>query len=302
MTATADDVISIGKELFLPDGKCCYGNEVDMSFGIANYQHEDLSEINNKGITQAFTLEKYLESSKLTRIRLYLTSKINTYYDSDDEQELNNSVFLPKNESSATLESIEERRRIVEEQDIAYESSLKIDQEKEAQKKQEITEKRDHLLKELKDAERKEKLRESRQARVPLEPAADSENCILVHVRHSSMGVIQRRFKHSDKVAAIYDWVGSLSDIPEHFELTDHALVLIAPSQPITVITSMLYMNESDSTPHIEEDVNFRGFGPIARNSEDDTIILDNVDLLCSSLLPHIDLPRNLLQDDDEER
>ena len=64
-------------------------------------------------------------------------------------------------------------------------------------------------------------------------------------------------------MACAYDWVGSLSLIPEQFQLLDYAGKLLLPSQPVTEVkNTTLYMREAMSTPSLEADeVTFLGFG-----------------------------------------
>ena len=64
-------------------------------------------------------------------------------------------------------------------------------------------------------------------------------------------------------MACVYDWVGSLSIVPEHFQLLDYAGRMLLPSQPVKEArNTTLYMSEAMSTPPLEdEEVTFLGFG-----------------------------------------
>lgn len=56
-------------------------------------------------------------------------------------------------------------------------------------------------------------------------------------------------------MACVYDWVGSLSIIPENFQLLDYAGRMLLPSQPVKQAeNTTLYMSEAMSTPHLEDE------------------------------------------------
>ena len=99
----------------------------------------------------AFTLQRYVEKCKMSRVRLYLTSKINIL---DDVSLLKPADHKPSSTSklerkecclngdetkSQTLSKLEERRKIISEQDAAYEEPLATDKAK-----------REKLMKEVK--------------------------------------------------------------------------------------------------------------------------------------------------------
>lgn len=64
-----------------------------------------------------------------------------------------------------------------------------------------------------------EALRVSRKNRVLHEPAAQKPR-VIVSVRHPFLGPIKRAFPSDCTLTALYDWVGSLSTVPEHFSLS----------------------------------------------------------------------------------
>ena len=57
-----------------------------------------------------------------------------------------------------------------------------------------------------------EQLREARKSRLLPEPSLQEDN-VIISVRHPEMGTIRRIFKSTDKMNAVYDWVGGLSTI-----------------------------------------------------------------------------------------
>ena len=89
------------------------------------------------------------------------------------------------------------------------------------------------------------------------------DTAVVVQVRHISLSILRRYFREWAHMACAYDWVGSLSLIPEQFQLLDYAGKLLLPSQPVTEVkNTTLYMREAMSTPSLEDDeVTFLGFG-----------------------------------------
>ena len=70
---------NIAKALFFPDGNSTFGPEKCFAFGLANFQHEDISRIKVSSHYVALTLQSSIEKYKMSRVRLFLTSKSNTF-------------------------------------------------------------------------------------------------------------------------------------------------------------------------------------------------------------------------------
>ena len=68
LDANAKDIIKKVKELFFPRGKSFHGDALDMTFELGRFNCNTIRD------TQ-FSLGKYIEENKLTRVRLYLLSK-----------------------------------------------------------------------------------------------------------------------------------------------------------------------------------------------------------------------------------
>ena len=86
-----------------------------------------------------------------------------------------------------------------------------------------------------------------------MEPS-DGEPSVHISVRHITMGVINRKFKDSEKLSAIYDWVGSMNDNPESFTLWGCTLPKLDPSLPIKIADKVLLsMTETNATPGYPE-------------------------------------------------
>ena len=109
------------------------------------------------------------------------------------------------------------------------------------------------------DEERQCKLQQARLLRTPQEPESA---CIAIQVRHLSLGIVKRNFHESQCMACVYDWVGSLSLTPEHFQLLDYAGKML-PSQPLQQAqNTTLYMTKVNLTPALDDgEVTFLGFG-----------------------------------------
>ena len=68
--ATADSIIEIGKELFFPGGISSFGSIDTMEFTLANYKEDTVSNVVVGGSVLPFTLQRYLNATKLPRARL----------------------------------------------------------------------------------------------------------------------------------------------------------------------------------------------------------------------------------------
>ena len=97
----------------------------------------------------------------------------------------------------------------------------------------------------------------------------------------------------------MYDWVGSLSTIPDQFVLSTHAQEL-DPSLPIlSVHRAMLYMIETEASPKFpEEDVQFLGYGLPSCDDNDTLLDSRNSVLDCTIETPSIQVPDTLLEED----
>lgn len=121
------------------------------------------------------------------------------------------------------------------------------------------------VLIQVQDVDRQNKLQQARLLRTPQEPKENEQSTsIEIKVQHVSLGIVTRNFCYSQCMACAYDWVGSLSLIPEHFQLFDYTGMMLLPSQAVKEAAhTTLYMTETMSTPPLEdhEEVTFLGFG-----------------------------------------
>ena len=210
-----------------------FNEEKEMTFGLADFQRETLKK-EEDGV--AFTVGNYAEKNGFkSRIRVYLTSQIietlhcDSDIESEDESErkpllkseTNTDVFPVVSVQSdddqvvetftSFIETNNERDILIQEQDQEYLESLRNDKKKDE-------ERRLLLEKELNDVERQESLRSIRESRLLPEPDV-SEDHVLVSVRHMTQGIITRAFYPGSSIIQLYDWVGSLHLVPEHYKL-----------------------------------------------------------------------------------
>ena len=268
------------------------------------------------GSVLPFTLQRYLNATKLPRARLYLASKLKQC---ESEEDSDDSLLQPMLDLTKTrghlpeedttfpecslvdhdqasnegkdvillpsVTSLKANRDLIAEQDKEYQDSLLADQKKEE-------ERREKLLSEIRDAEQQEQLRQARLHRVPDEPKTGS--MVLIQVRHVTLGVIKRKFSSNDKMLSVYDWVGSLSLLPPYFELSDFRGQVLRPEQSVVEgDKSTLNMSASESTPSLDDDdIDFKGFGTAQENNDDTLPLVD--------LLPPVESapPDQLLSDD----
>ena len=261
--ATSADMMGEIKNIFFPDGMSVFGSTNAMTFKLGNFSCQEINE--------EFTLEKYIEEHKLTKVRLYILSRVITQekksevHDiSDDDIDLLTPAF-DNATTSRLVGSSEERSVLRALQEKEYLESLAADQAKESNKQEE-------LLRFQEKAERQERLRQARASRVSKEPELNEPH-FIVSIRHPIVGVQTRRFERKGEVGTVYDWVGSLNLTPEYFTLSMPDNANLHPSLPIEtvhrVILSMCECEEGPAFP--DEDVCFQGFGGSPEDSLNST-------------------------------
>ena len=105
-----------------------------------------------------------------------------------------------------------------------------------------------------------------------MEPSIN-EQCAVISVRHVILGIQKRKFKTTEKMSAVYDWVGSLSSQPESFSLSGCGLPKLLPSLSVMAADrSILNMTETETMhSYPEDELNFVGFGDILGTDHTDT-------------------------------
>ena len=296
LNASTREVLDLMKDVFFPDGISTFGSTNEMTLKLGNFKCEEVNE--------DFTLAKYIAKHKLTKVRLYILTRLSErqekknevhYVSDDDDSDLLTPAFGGQGTSpgdhSDLLGSSEERKSLRESQDKEYLDSLANDKAKESKKREE-------LLQCQEVTARQESLRAARAMRVPDEPEM-SEPLVQVSVRHVTLGVQTRKFAKDDEVGTVYDWVGSLSLTPEHFTLSTPDEAKLNPSLPIeTVDRVMISMSTCEGSPAFpDEIVCFRGFGASSENSLNSTVQSEDTMWPLSSVP---ETPPPILMEEDE--
>ena len=256
------ELLEVGKNWFFPDGKSLFGNIEDMKLGIVDFKRQPLTET-IEDLT--FTLGDYCDKNGFkSRVRFYFSSEkkeqTSLSFSSDDDDLPSPWPRPPADESATTSDLIgntQERLELREEQDKAYLDSLTVDSRK-------VVERRQALEEEVKNVTRQENLRSERAQRVQAEPKIEDDH-VIVLVRHLSLGSVSRMFLKNSTMNQVYDWVGSLSLLPEHFRLVyPLSGEVVLPERPVTEAANcVLCMNESEeplSLVHDDPEISAIGF------------------------------------------
>lgn len=91
------------------------------------------------------------------------------------------------------------------------------------------------------------------------------------------MGLCSRRFPSHAKMSAVYDWVGSLSADPPHFELRDPSGVIVLANSELSdrCTMSMVKSSHIPAMSDSDDEVHFQGFGDMVNCSTDAVPHLD---------------------------
>ena len=178
----------------------------------------------------------------------------------------------------------QERLELKDEQDEAYLDSLAVDSRKDHERKQ-------LLEQELQNVTRQEKLRSERAQRVQAEPNIEEEH-VVVLVRHLMLGTISIMFPQNSTMNQVYDWVGSLNLIPEHFRLVYPVSreILLPEMAVIECANCVLNMSECEepiSLVHDDSRISAIGFA-------------ENEDLSAENVISNISesLPDQIMEED----
>ena len=280
--ATANDCLLELKNTFFPNGVSPLGSADEMEFTLAdfkcqkinmgdNFSAESYKKENRLSTPRLFLLTRDIgllseESDKedlmespfdsLSQRDALLSSPVSGTEQSDpvgstskdvktlenstkENEQANDEILAGTNSEGYTSERFkdgligtsEQRKALMDCLNADYQVSLAADKEKRLQQEADV---------------RRESLRESRENRVLLEPAPHKAR-VTVSVRHPSLGIIKRAFPANCKVTALYDWVGSLCSVPEHFSLSFSPQGIVYPEEDISsVASSMLCMTQRD--------------------------------------------------------
>ena len=205
LTATKQELIEMGKDVFFAESVAPIGKASDFTFDQANFKGEAIDKLKDSdGHEQPFTMQGYFETYKLTRVQLYLTCQ--PCEDSDDEVLMTN-VFGPStsnSQSSKTPQSkgkawrhqlhaqLENKRKLWQ--------NLKKEQDEEFQKCLELDKKKQAALEgEIEELSKLEELRSIKASRVSAEPESGSARVLMV-AQHPFQGRVTRFFSAAENV------------------------------------------------------------------------------------------------------
>lgn len=259
--ASADECLGIAKELFFPLGVSPEGSQDEMDLSLGDFNGCGVTDVRVDGELLPFTAERYKAATGFTKPRLYLLSKEKLPYDSGDEKDLLRAMIPSRdaseagNGSSQLIGTSKEREEYRNKLALEVAASLKQDQAKDAINKE--------IVRAQEEGAQLERLRRSRSQRV-LPEAEEDGSFLLVRVRHTSLGIVTRRFPVDAAMWNVYDWIGSLSCTPKYFSLSKEPKVPISPAEGVQISHShLLTMTvEDDPLPLIEDDgeVAFHGY------------------------------------------
>ena len=96
-------------------------------------------------------------------------------------------------------------------------------------------------------------LMEQRKSRLIPEPDL-LEDHVVISVRHTTRGIVRRLFLAEHTMNVLYDWIGSLQELPMYFNLIDFKGDILKPFESVGDVKSVLNMAECDNPPSLEED------------------------------------------------
>ncbi len=261
--ANARDIIKKARELFFPKGKSFHGDDLDMTFELGRFDCKPIKD-------EKFSLGKYIEVNKLTRVRLYLLSKCDDDISSeelsiapfakreaapngpDDNANTSTTSGSASSTSDGLIGTSHERVLLKQQQEEELKMSLESDQSKDRKKAEE-----------QETFSRQKNLQMARKCRVPDIPPPGVPH-VRVSLRHPTVGVHSRSFCQLENMSAVYDWAGSLALTPESFVLSKCDVPgTLPPSLSVTEVDKhLLSMSESESMPSYPgNSIDFIGFG-----------------------------------------
>lgn len=310
LTATKQELIEMGKDVFFAESVAPIGKASDFTFDQANFKGEAIDKLKDSdGHEQPFTMQGYFETYKLTRVQLYLTCQ--PCEDSDDEVLMTN-VFGPSTSNSQSSKTPQSKGKAWRHQlhaqlenERKLWQNLKKEQDEEFQKCLELDRKKQAALEgEIEELSKLEELRSIKASRVSAEPESGSARVLMV-AQHPFQGRVTRFFSAAEKMVAVYDWLGSLDLHPEHFSLQVNPATTISPEEGIFgyegVVMYMRALDEPLLMGTSSPEISFIGFG--TGTSYDEISTLDEA---CESpSLLAIDpvtetLPQQLMELDEE--
>ena len=162
----------------------------------------------------------------------------------------NDQAMMNPTINSQLLGTTEERDILRNEMDRAYCKSLAKDMEKEKSNEKYKQSKSEQIFNNRENAA---VLMEQRKSRSIPEPDL-LEDHVVVSVRHTTRGIVRRLFLAEHTMNVVYDWIGSLQELPMYFNLIDFKGDILKPFESAGDVKSALNMAECDNPPSLEED------------------------------------------------
>ncbi|XP_057317286.1 uncharacterized protein LOC130662429 [Hydractinia symbiolongicarpus] len=244
--ASYDDLLNTCKELFWEkrNNPLTFGTS-DVTFFLVDIRREVVNNILTTNANQQipFTIELYCQKTKMARTKFIFKTKCKTiqmiqdltapiFVSSDNDE---SDDFVPARgfrTSTPLIGTSHERAEVRQEMDNAYSAFLASDRKK-AQEKADI-EKRNLRLQSLNAA---------RKSRVPPEALLTDDHC-TISIHHPAEGRKTRLFHARETMTVVYDWAGSLSIEPEHYDILDFTGKVIVPDSSIK--SGMFHIRERD--------------------------------------------------------
>ena len=276
----------MGTSFFFHRGKSSKGRLSSLLVELAAFDLGELGEeILVNGKNQPFTIQNYIYAYGLKKVKFVIKTKNydigNVFEISDEETEdctdekpaSDGTEINSQNASqSALIGNSAERRYLRQQQDAEYLASLAADQEKERKRAEEEKNKtseekqrNERLLREqLQKVAYLEGLRKARESRVPPEPSVEEEHVVVI-VQHLQEGRKLRMFRPTDRLLAVYDWIGGINSEPEFFGLsfTPSAEAVLPEESVMKAERRILYMTKQDTPLPLsleENEISFLGY------------------------------------------
>ncbi|XP_072257149.1 FAS-associated factor 2 [Pyxicephalus adspersus] len=154
------------------------------------------------------------------------------------------TFIMDANQTYLVSERLEREERnqtqvLRQQQDEAYLASLRADQEKERKKREKLEQKRreeeEEQLRQLAEERKKRTLQEEKERRsecLPVEPQPDHPDSVKIIFKMPNDTRVERRFLFTESLSVIHDFLFSLKETPEHFQIVANFPRRVLPCLP----------------------------------------------------------------------
>ena len=162
----------------------------------------------------------------------------------------NGQAMMNPTINSQLLGTNKERDILRNEIDRAYCESLAKDMEKEKIDEKYKQSKSEQIFN---NRENTAVLMEQRKWRLIPEPGL-LEDHVVVSVRYTTRGIVWWLFLAEHTINVVYDWIGSLQELPMYFNLINFKGDILKPFERVGDVKSVLNIAEFDNLPSLEKD------------------------------------------------